>query len=98
MSAKAIGMICVFSGLTAVMAAQPALSSRDSNAGVSERSRGQAPQPRVEGWPRENPPRPLPARPVTFPAYEIRKLANGMQVVLVHQTEQPVISVRSAYS
>ena len=46
------------------------------------------------GWPRDNPPRPLPARPVTFPSYEIRKLANGMQVVLVSQNEQPVVSVR----
>ena len=45
-------------------------------------------------WPRENPPRPLPARPVTFPPYEIRKLANGLQVVLVSQNEQPAISVR----
>ena len=45
-------------------------------------------------WPRENPPRPLPARPVTFPPYEIRKLANGLQVVLVSQNEQPSVSVR----
>ena len=45
-------------------------------------------------WPRQNPPRPLPARPVTFPPYEIRKLANGMQVVIVSQNEQPAISVR----
>ena len=45
-------------------------------------------------WPRENPPRPLAARPVTFPPYEIRKLANGLQVVLVSQNEQPSLSVR----
>ena len=45
-------------------------------------------------WPRDNPPRPLPARPVTFPPYEIRKMPNGMQVVLVHQNEQPMVSVR----
>ena len=31
---------------------------------------------------------------MTFPPYEIRKLANGMQVVLVSQNEQPVVSVR----
>jgi zinc protease len=31
---------------------------------------------------------------VTFPPYEIRKMANGMQVVLVSQNEQPAISVR----
>jgi len=45
-------------------------------------------------WPRDNPPRPLPARPVTFPPYEIRKMGNGMQVVLVSQNEQPSVSVR----
>ena len=45
-------------------------------------------------WPLELPPRPLPARAVTFPPYEIRKMANGMQVVLVSQNEQPAISVR----
>ena len=45
-------------------------------------------------WPSERPPRPLPARPVKFPPYEIRKLANGLQVVLVSQNEQPAVSVR----
>jgi zinc protease len=45
-------------------------------------------------WPRESPPRPLPARPVPFPPYEIRKLANGLQVVYVEQHEQPAVSVR----
>jgi zinc protease len=45
-------------------------------------------------WPRESPPRPLPSRPVIFPKYEIRKLTNGLQVVLVNQNEQPSISVR----
>src|SRR5262245_31912110 len=45
-------------------------------------------------WPRESPPRPLPARAVTFPPYELRKLANGLQVVLVSQNEQPAVSVR----
>ena len=45
-------------------------------------------------WPRESPPRPLPAPSVTFPPYEIRTLANGLQVVYVSQNEQPVVSVR----
>jgi zinc protease len=45
-------------------------------------------------WPTEGPPRPLSARPVTFPPYEIRKLANGLQVVLVSHHEQPAVSVR----
>jgi zinc protease len=45
-------------------------------------------------WPSERPPRPLPAKPVKFPPYEIRTLANGLQVVLVSQDEQPVVSAR----
>jgi zinc protease len=45
-------------------------------------------------WPSERPPRPLPARSVTFPPYEIRKLTNGLQVVLVSHHEQPAVSVR----
>jgi zinc protease len=49
-------------------------------------------QPRP--WPSEGPPRALPARPVKFPPYEIRKLPNGLQVVLVTQNEQPAVSVR----
>jgi zinc protease len=48
----------------------------------------------AQQWPRENPPRPLPARAVTFPPYEIRKMPNGLQVVLVSHNEQPAISVR----
>jgi zinc protease len=46
------------------------------------------------GWPSERPPRPLDPRPVTFPAYELRTLANGLQLVVVRQSEQPVVSVR----
>lgn len=45
-------------------------------------------------WPSERPPRPTEARPVTFPPYEIRTLANGLRVVVVRQTEQPVVSLR----
>lgn len=45
-------------------------------------------------WPSERPPRPLEARPVNFPPYEIRPLANGMRVVLVSHHEQPAVSVR----
>ena len=45
-------------------------------------------------WPRESPPRPLAARPVIFPPYEIRSLANGLQVVIVSQNEQPSVSIR----
>ncbi len=46
------------------------------------------------GWPSERPPRALDAHPVTFPSYELRTLANGLQLVVVRQSEQPVVNVR----
>ena len=49
---------------------------------------------RQREWPSEAPPRPLPARQVNFPPYEVRSLANGMQVVTVLHHEQPAVSVR----
>jgi zinc protease len=48
----------------------------------------------VKDWPSEAPPRPLPARDVKFPPYEIRTLPNGMQVMVVLHHEQPVVSMR----
>lgn len=54
-------------------------------------SAGAQPAP---AWPREFPPRPLQPRPVTFPPFEIKKLANGLTVVLVTQNEQPAVSIR----
>jgi zinc protease len=48
----------------------------------------------MPNWPSESPPRPLPSRPVSFPPYEIRSLANGMQVIVVMHHEQPEVSVR----
>jgi zinc protease len=48
----------------------------------------------MRSWPTEDPPRPLAARPVKFPPYEIRTLPNGLQVVLVSHHEQPAVSVR----
>src|SRR3982751_831820 len=48
----------------------------------------------VPNWPTENPPRPLQSRPVNFPPYEVRSLANGMQVIVVMHHEQPEISMR----
>jgi zinc protease len=45
-------------------------------------------------WPSENPPRPLPARPVSFPPYELRTLPNGMQVIVVMHHEQPEVTMR----
>ncbi|MGE0814844.1 MAG: M16 family metallopeptidase [Vicinamibacterales bacterium] len=58
-------------------------------------SAGQAPRPAdALRWPTERPPRPLAAKPVKFPPYEIRTLANGLQVVLVSQDEQPIVSAR----
>lgn len=45
-------------------------------------------------WPSSSAPRPLPARDVKFPPYELRTLPNGLQVVVVMQTEQPAVSLR----
>lgn len=45
-------------------------------------------------WPLEAPPRPLPAREVQFPPYEVRTLANGLQVVAVLHHEQPAVTMR----
>ena len=40
------------------------------------------------------PPPPLPASPVDFPDYDVRTLANGLQVVVVQHHEQPAVSLR----
>ncbi|HVH55354.1 MAG TPA: insulinase family protein [Vicinamibacterales bacterium] len=48
----------------------------------------------VPEWPVEKPPRPLAARDVKFPPYEIRTLANGLQVIAVSHHEQPAVSLR----
>ncbi len=45
-------------------------------------------------WPTERPPRPLPPREVKFPPYEIRTLANGMQVLTILHHEQPAVTMR----
>jgi zinc protease len=52
-----------------------------------------APVPRA-AWPTEAPPRPLAARDVKFPPYQIQKLPNGLQIVAVLHHEQPVVSMR----
>ena len=48
----------------------------------------------VASWPTERPPMALAARDVKFPPYEIRTLANGLQVVVVQHHEQPVVTLR----
>ncbi len=48
----------------------------------------------VPDWPSEAPPRPLPAREVNFPPYEIKTLSNGLKVVVVEHHEQPVVTLR----
>jgi zinc protease len=45
-------------------------------------------------WPSEAPPRPLPARPVNFPPYELKTMPNGLKVVVVSHHEQPAVSIR----
>ncbi len=45
-------------------------------------------------WPTERPPRPLAAREVSFPPYQVRTLSNGLQVIAVSHHEQPAVSLR----
>jgi zinc protease len=45
-------------------------------------------------WPRSEPPRPLAAKDVRFPPYQLRTLPNGLQVVAVSHHEQPAVSLR----
>ncbi|MEX2272773.1 MAG: pitrilysin family protein [Vicinamibacterales bacterium] len=45
-------------------------------------------------WPAEKPPGPLVARGVDFPPYQMRTLANGLQVVVVSHHEQPSVTLR----
>src|SRR5580765_5971371 len=45
-------------------------------------------------WPSEFPPRPLAARNVNFPPYQMQTLPNGLQVVAVLHHEQPAVSMR----
>ncbi len=45
-------------------------------------------------WPGERPPRPLAARDVKFPPYEVHTLENGLQVIAVLHHEQPAVSLR----
>ena len=45
-------------------------------------------------WPAERPPRPLAARVITFPPYQVRTLPNGLQVIAVSHHEQPAVSLR----
>jgi len=45
-------------------------------------------------WPTEGPPRPLAARNVNFPPYDVQTLPNGLQVVAVLQHEEPAVSMR----
>jgi zinc protease len=48
----------------------------------------------VAEWPSERPPRPLAARQVSFPPYQVRTLSNGLQVIAVSHHEQPAVSLR----
>ncbi len=48
----------------------------------------------VKNWPSEGPPRPLAARDIKFPPYELQTLPNGLQVIAVLHHEQPVVSMR----
>src|SRR5678809_1137997 len=51
-------------------------------------------QAQDSNWPLEAAPRPLVAHDVKFPPYDVRTLANGMQVVVVLHHEQPAVTMR----
>jgi zinc protease len=54
-----------------------------------------APAARAQSdWPAEHPPAPLLARDVSFPPYQMKTLANGLQVIAVSHHEQPAVSLR----
>jgi zinc protease len=55
---------------------------------------GSAAAAQTINWPSEGPPRPLPARAVNFPPYQLQTLPNGLQVVVVLHHEQPAVSMR----
>lgn len=48
----------------------------------------------VRDWPSEKPPPPKLSPPPPFPPYDVRTLPNGLRVVVVRQTEQPVVSLQ----
>jgi zinc protease len=48
----------------------------------------------AQDWPTQGPPRPLAARDIRFPPYEVRTLPNGLQVVAVLHHEQPLVDFR----
>jgi zinc protease len=56
--------------------------------------RAAAAQAKAPDWPSERPPRPLAARSVKFPPYEMRTLENGLRVVIVQHHEQPSVTIR----
>jgi zinc protease len=45
-------------------------------------------------WPASDPPRPLAAKSVDFPPYQLKTLSNGLQVLVVLHHEQPSVSFR----
>jgi zinc protease len=45
-------------------------------------------------WPNEFPPRPLAARPVNFPPYQMQTMPNGLRIIAVAHHENPIVSLR----
>jgi zinc protease len=76
-------------GLTTFALCASLSITADAHTALAQAMAGQA-----RSWPTERPPRPLEARPVKFPPYELRKLPNGLQAVIVSHHEQPSVSVR----
>jgi zinc protease len=62
--------------------------------GVSPAAMSPSAQAQGQAWPVQSPPAPLPPRPFAFPKYQVRTLANGLQVVVVLHHEEPAVSFR----
>lgn len=76
-------------GLATVALCASLGATADAHSKIAQSLAGQ-----VRQWPSERPPRPLQAHQVKFPPYEMRKLPNGLQAVIVSHHEQPSVSIR----
>lgn len=71
---------------TAVLALVPAC-------GASAPPPAQAPEPAEAAVVRQQPPAPLPARPLEFPGFQEKTLPNGLRMIVVEKREQPLANV-----
>lgn len=81
------------SGLAGPRWVEGAAASATTAASVAPQAGGRREADRRQQRRRAEPPPALPMKPVSFPAYRERALANGAQVIVVENHEQPVVTV-----